>query len=207
MRSDLHANPEAVSRSNDVRRRHVRARGFTLLEVIVVTVVLAILATLIVPRMTGNQQREFRATVDKVGDLLTMYGQRQNLGQKIVGIRHDPRENSVLLIELDDDGSGFANWRVDPYVKPVRLPTFMSATDIEFYRDGEAFDCVSWPLTSEPGQERPSIEIYLRNEADMASLMLSPHGVSPIIVNGPNSSGISRRPIDLDAEGRSREQW
>jgi prepilin-type N-terminal cleavage/methylation domain-containing protein len=183
------------------------ARGFTLLEIIVVTIVLAIIATLIVPRMTGNQQREFRATVDKVGDLLTMYGQRQNLGQKIVGIQHDARENALRLIELQDDGYGFASWRADPYVRAVQLPWFMSASDIDFYVDGEPYDCASWPLTSEPGQQRPMIEIYLRNEGEIASISLSPHGVSPIILNGANSSGISRRPIDLDAEGRAREQW
>ena len=184
------------------------ARGFTLLEMIVVIVVLAILATLIGPRMTGNQRREFRVAVDKVGDLLTMYGQRQNLGQKIVGIQQRREDNSIMLIEIDAaDTSGFSNWRIDPYVKPVRLPVFMTDSDVEFYVDGDPYDCADWPLSSEPGQERPTIEIQMRGPDDFASLVLQPHGVAPIVINGENSSGISRVPVDLDAEGRSREDW
>lgn len=175
---------------------------------IVVIVVLAILATLIVPRMTGNQRREFRAAVDKVGDLLTMYGQRQNLGQKIVGLQQDRGGNAIALIEIDSaDATGQGQWRLDPYVKPVRLPSFMTDADIEFYVDGDPYDCSDWPLASEPGQERPTIEIRLRGPDDFATLVLQPHGVAPIVVNGENSSGISRVAVDLDAEGRSREDW
>jgi prepilin-type N-terminal cleavage/methylation domain-containing protein len=195
--------------TNPGRDARAASRAFTLLEMIVVVVVLAILATLIVPRLTGNQKREFRVVVDKIGDLLTMYGQRQNLGQKIVGIQHLLDGNAVALIELDasDAAAGPGTWRIDPYVKPVRLPAFMTEYDIEFYVDGDPVDASDWPLSSEPGQERPTIEIHLRSPEDTASLILQPHGVAPIIINGENSSGISRVPIDLDGEGRSREDW
>jgi hypothetical protein len=83
----------------------------------------------------------------------------------------------------------------------------MTDTDIEFYVDGDPYDCADWPLASEPGQERPTIEIHLRGPGEIATLLLQPHGVAPIIINGPNSSGIGRTPVDLDAEGRSREDW
>lgn len=190
------------------RDARATVRAFTLLEMIVVIIVLAILATLIIPRLTGNQKREFRATVDKVGDLLTMYGQRQNLGQKIVGLQQRRDDNTIMLIEIDSaDAAGFSNWRIDPYVKPVRLPVFMTDADIEFYVDGDPYDIADWPLSSEPGQERPTIEIRMRGPEDFATLVLQPHGVAPIVINGENSSGINREPVDLDAEGRSREDW
>ena len=176
---------------------------------IVVITVLAILATLIVPRLSGNQKREFRATVDKVGDLLTMYGHRQNLGQKIVGIQQLRDTNSLALIEIDssDPSAGSGNWRIDAYVKPVRMPSFMTESDVEFFVDGDPYDAADWPLSSEPGQERPTIEIHLRSPEGNAALILQPHGVSPVIINGENSSGINRIPVDLDNEGRSREDW
>jgi prepilin-type N-terminal cleavage/methylation domain-containing protein len=184
-----------------------RRRGFTLLEMIVVVLVLAILGTLIVPRLTGNQRREFRLAVDKTGDLLTMFGQRQNLGQKIVGISHNLDDNSIALIEIDSDSSGFSGWRYDAYVKPLRLPAFMSEADVEFYVDGDPYDASDWPLSSEPGQQRPSIEIRLRGPDESATLILSPHGVSPLILDDSNSSGMTRQAIDLDGEGRGREDW
>lgn len=211
--ASAHQQPRANGSRNDGARRCLAAaeprRAFTLLEMIVVVIVLTILAALIVPRLTGNQKREFRAAVDKVSDLLTMYGQRQNLGQRIVGIQQNRYDNSIALIEIDDAGGdpGSGNWRIDPYVKPVRLPGFMTDSDVEFYVDGDPYDASDWPLSSEPGQERPTIEIRLRGSEDFATLVLQPHGVAPIVVNGENSSGINRTPIDLDNEGRSREDW
>lgn len=173
---------------------------------IVVILVLSILGTLIVPRLTGNQLREFRLTVDRTGDLLTMYGQRQNLGQKIVGITHNRADHSLALIEIDAE-SGYSDWRYDSYVKPVRLPAFMTEHDIEFLVDGDPYDPSEWPLSSEPGQQRPSIEIRLRGPEEIATLVLSPHGVSPMIMNGVHSSGNVRQAVDLDGEGRGREDW
>jgi hypothetical protein len=136
-----------------------------------------------------------------------MFGQRQNLGQKIVGISHNLDDNSIALIEIDSDSSGFSGWRYDAYVKPLRLPEFMSEADVEFYVDGDPYDASDWPLSSEPGQQRPSIEIRLRGPDESATLILSPHGVSPLILDDSNSSGMTRQAIDLDGEGRGREDW
>jgi prepilin-type N-terminal cleavage/methylation domain-containing protein len=187
-----------------------RATGFTLLEVIVVIAILAILATMLMPNLVGNDKREFRAAVDKVGDLLTMYGQRQNLGQKIVGISHDRYDNSITLLEIDtnDPTMQSGDWRLDHFVQPVKLPKFMYDTDIEFFVDGDLYDPSQWPLSSEPGQQRPTIEIHMRGPDDAAAaLILSPHGVAPMIIDGVHSSGVSRMEVDLDAEGRGREDW
>jgi prepilin-type N-terminal cleavage/methylation domain-containing protein len=182
--------------------------AFTLLEMVVVVVILAILATLIVPRLAGNERREFRLAVDRVGDLLTMYGQRRDLAQKVVGIVHYRGDNSLAILELDtSDPTAQADWRPDPYIKPVRLPSFMSDIDIEFVVDGNTYDASDWPLSTEPGQQRPTVEIHMRGADDFASLTLAPHGVSPVIVNGPNSSGIFREAFDLDGAGRGREDW
>jgi prepilin-type N-terminal cleavage/methylation domain-containing protein len=197
-------NPRAPGRS-----WHHRS-GFTLLEVVVVVAVLAILATLLMPNLVGNEKREFRAAVDKVGDLLTMYGQRQNLGQKIVGITHNRDDNSIALLEIDtsDPTVQSGEWRLDHFVQPVRLPKFMFDTDIEFFLDGDLYDPSQWPLSSEPGQQRPTIEIHMRGPDDAAAtLILSPHGVAPMIIDGVHSTGVSRIEVDLDAEGRGREDW
>ncbi len=174
-----------------------------------VVVIVGILASMIVPQLTGNQKRQFRATVDKVADLLTMYGQRQSLSQKIVGIAHNRGDNSISLMEIDVSNPELGgDWRLDPFVRPVRLPFFILDTDIEFFVDGDPYDPSQWPLSSEPGQQRPTIEIHMRGpDNQAATLILSAYGVSPMVLDGIHSSGVSLQEVDLDGSGRGREDW
>jgi prepilin-type N-terminal cleavage/methylation domain-containing protein len=184
-------------------------RAFTLIELVVVLVLLAIMAALTVPRMLGNDKRQFRLAVEQVGDLLTMYSQRQMLAQKVVGLMHDRRENRLMLVVLDTEGlsDSRATWLIDRYVQPVALPAFMLDTDVTIYMNGEAIDCSEYPLSSEIGQERPWIDITLRGAGESASLSLTPTGVAPMISAGPMSQGTLRTAYDLDNTGRSREDW
>jgi prepilin-type N-terminal cleavage/methylation domain-containing protein len=187
-----------------------RARAFTLLEVIAVIIVLAVLASITIPRMTGNERRQFRLTVDQVGDLLTMYAQRQNLGAKVVGLYHNRAIHSLELVILDtDDGySGQqANWRVDPYVPSIPLPRFMMETDFAIVANGEIIDASEYPLSSEIGQDRPWIEIHMRGAGESAVLSLAPYGVAPMLTSSYLNAGVVRSRYDLDRAGRSREDW
>jgi prepilin-type N-terminal cleavage/methylation domain-containing protein len=186
-------------------------RAFTLLEVIVVITILAIMATLAVPRMTGNEKRHFRLAVEQTADLLTMYGQRQNLGQKVIGLSYDRTRHSLQLMVLDtpDGLSGqTAHWRADTYVKPVRLPAFILDEDVQVVANGQIIDIGEYPLSSEIGQERPWIELHLRGAGEHAMIALPPYGVSPVIHSSfMPSTGVMRSKYDLDSVGRGREDW
>ncbi len=186
-------------------------RGFTLLEVMVVVVILAIVATMAIPRLTGNEKRAFRHTIEQVADLLTMYAQREQLGQKVVGIYHDRQQNWLRLMVLDHDEDmplrNQASWRDDRYVQPVKLPPFMQSHDVIFLVDGREYDAGEWPLSTEIGQARPQIEIILRGPNDTARIAMSPHGVAPMIVSEQLNMGVLRSSIDLNRAGRGREDW
>lgn len=185
-------------------------RAFTLVEMIAVVAILAVLATFMIPRLGGNQRREFRLAVDQVADLLTMYAQRQGLAQKVVGLRFDPYRHMFELMVLDTDGDPTnheAYWQIDPYVSAVNLPAFMRDTDVAIIVDGDYVDTSDYPLSSEIGQERPFIEITLRGGGEAATLTLSPYSVAPMISSSFGNSGIVRAGYDLDASGRSREDW
>jgi prepilin-type N-terminal cleavage/methylation domain-containing protein len=185
-------------------------RAFTLIEMIVVLVLIAIMAALAVPRMSGNEQREFKIAVDQVSDLLTMYAQRQNLGQKMIGIYHDRYRNSLDLVVLDTDGdpaNHSASWRPDTYVKPVILPRFMLENDVAISVDGDAVDASEYPITCEIGQERPWLEIAMRGGGERALISLAPYGVAPTLSASFASAGVQRTKYDLDGAGRSREDW
>jgi prepilin-type N-terminal cleavage/methylation domain-containing protein len=195
---------------NNAQNNWQSRRAFTLMEIIVVITIIVIMSSLIVPRLSGNEKRQFKVTVDQVGDLLTMYAQRQSLGQKMVGILHDRRVNSLTLMELDDDGGSkdhIANWRVDPYVDAVKLPPFMIDSDVMILMDGDSIDASDYPLSCETGQARPTIEIGLRGAGETASLVLAPYGVAPVLSSSFESRGAIRTKYDLDASGRSREDW
>lgn len=189
------------------RRSSARA-GFTLLEITVVIVIIGIMGALIVPRLLGNQTREFKLAVEQVGDLLTMYAQRSRLDSKVVGIGFDRYANSLQLMSVaDDDGSGQASWTRDFYVQPVLLPRFMADTDIEFEVDGDRADPADWPISSDPGQPRPMIAITMRGAGEMATLQLLPYAVAPVLSSTYQSSGVMRDQVDLDQTGRNREDW
>ena len=181
-----------------------------MIELIVVLVLIAIMAALAVPRMTGNEQREFKLAVDQVSDLLTMFAQRQNLGQKMVGIYHDRQRHSIELVILDTDGdpaNHTATWRRDVYVQPVVLPRFMDDSDIAITMNGDAVDASEYPITCEIGEERPWVEVGMRGAGERALITLAPYGVAPSLSASFGSTGVHRAKVDLDNAGRSREDW
>jgi len=193
-----------------ITRSSLRTPAFTMIEMIVVLVILAIMAAMVVPRMTGNAQREFRYAVDEVADMLTMFAQRQNLGQKPVGIFQDRGQNSLALMVMDTDAGASeqgAGWRMDRYVQPIQFPPFMLDTDIDIMIDGQRVDASQWPITCEIGQERPTIQIAMRGAGEWATLTLHPYGVAPEVTNDRETLSAARMPLDLDGSGRSREDW
>lgn len=185
--------------------------AFTLMEMIVVVVVIAIMASLIMPRLLHNDKRAFKLAVEQTADLLTMYAQRENLGQKPVGLLHDQSRNWLILMSLDAasvHSGDWGEWREDPFVKPVKLPHFMYDTDVEVYADGDRVqDIGDIPLSNEVGKQRPMIAIVMRGAGESATLTLYPYGVAPEVSAGHSVAYTARAQVDLDSTGRSREDW
>ena len=178
----------------------------------VVVVILAIMSTLAIPRLTGTTRRTFELSVDQVADLLTMYAQRDNLGQKPVGLWYDAdrRQLEMVVLDVDEAGpDGEADWRSDGFVKPVRFPDEVDGRNLLVFADGESLDISdpTRPLYHTPGENRPTLEITLQStdEAYQATLILTPHAIAPRRVDDQTLN--VRAPVDLDAAGRSREEW
>ena len=177
----------------------------------IVVVILGILATLMLPRMTGSQRRRFDLAVDQVADLLLMYAQRGDLGRHPVGLSFDGERDRLMLMALapiDDSPTSPAEWTIDPLVRPVELPGLVDAEYLAVYADGEPVDIRRWPLTHAKGQDRPTIELYLRtrDQALHAGLRLAPNAIAPTRITDDYFAAV-RTAIDLDAAGRSREDW
>ena len=184
-------------------------RGFTLLEMIVVVVILAILAAAAVPRLVGNERRQFQLAVDQVADLLTMYAQRESTGMTSVGLeKNSANRLGLVILDIDPSRPGQpAMWRPDHNVKPVALPKFMREDDVVVFADGDEVDIAQWPLTNSVGQDRPAIDVVMYGPGETATLTLPPYGTSPVRMHDLRDSAGVRERVDLDGTGRSREDW
>jgi prepilin-type N-terminal cleavage/methylation domain-containing protein len=196
-------------------RNRPRHTGFTLIEVIVVTVLMAMLAVVLVSRLTGGRSREFDLATEQVSDLMLMYAIRSEFADEPVGISTDPERNSLQLVirrgERDEFNDG---WQPDRSVREVRLPEFLPVQAMEFLVKGDWVDPSDKPITNLPGQPRPSLEVTLQSDDPRnprsVRLTLNSCSLRPLkqdsMRNEPNSS-VPRTAIDLDTSGRWQEDW
>lgn len=188
-------------------RRSPRSSGFTLLELIVVIAILALIATMTIPRMRGSERREFNHAVDEVVDLLTMFAQRDSLSRRPIGLGLDVDRRRFELYQLDpaDAGDG-SQWRRDTLVRPQVIPDAIDLDALRIYVDDLPTSITEYPLSHSPGQQRPTIRIDLQTLSGRyrTAVVLAPHAVAPRRVDGDEFDLV---PIDLDREGRSREDW
>lgn len=178
----------------------------------VVVIILAILASMIVPRVTGAGRREFELAQDRVSDLLMMYAQRDRLGHAPVGLRAERVDDATIrlelvLLEAADGDARRAEWRNDLFARPVVLGPPVDANGLLVLADGEPIDVRSQTLVHVPGEDRPSIEIVLTSldGERTATVRLSAHSITPQLTGGRGQ--VVRSTYNLDSLGRSREVW
>lgn len=180
-----------------------------MIEMIIVCVIMAMLMSAIVYRMTSRQGRNFDTTVEQVGDLLMMYALRSEHGHQPVGLMIDPERSALMLMRREGDAStgNQAMWKLDPMVGGVQFPEFMDIGELEVRVDGDQADLIDWPLSAMPGEDRPLIEIELHHENRTVLLSLPPHALSPQRLEDGVQTAPSRAPEDLDTTGRWQEDW
>ncbi len=180
-----------------------------MIEMILVCVIMALLMSTLVYRMTSRQGRSFDTTIDQVGDLLMMYALRSEHSPNPVGLMIDPDREALLLMRRDsgENATGLPMWAMDPMTRGVMLPDFMELDDLEVRVDGDRADLVEWPLSAMPGENRPLIEIELQHGDRTVLLSLPPHSLAPQRMEDGIESAPAREPEDLDTTGRWQEDW
>jgi len=182
-------------------------RGFTLMEMIVVLIVLAVLASMAIPRLSGTRFREYELKVEQTADLMVMFAHRLSTSTKATGLQYDAPNRELFLLTLHKDSeSGESYWMDDPLSTPVAFPIWMEEDAVTILTDGDFADTSQWPLTTMPGENRPIIEISIEWEDHASLIMLASHAMAPSIwIDGDGTEPLT--PIDLDAAGQSREEW
>lgn len=190
-------------------------RAFTLVEVMIVTVLMATLAVVMVSRLSGGASREFDLATERVSDLMLMYALRSEFADEPVGITMDPDRNSLRLVIRRGNRDEFNDgWQPDRSVREVRLPDFLPVQTIEFLVDGDWVDPSDRPITNLPGQPRPGLEVTLRSDDPRnprsVRLTLSPCALRPLkqdSMRTEQNPSVPRTAIDLDTSGRWQEDW
>lgn len=219
----IHAPPpHARSPRRPAPRGPRDARAFTLIEMIVAVAVMALLATAIVPRLSGLASRRFDLAVTQASDLVMMFAQREMAGTSPVGLdlqvtRDGERRLRLLVLTPppgEPEAADLADWRLDPFVRPVALPIEVDPDSVRLVVDGEELDIRFSPFTHVPGDRRPRIELLMASAdgSRFGRIVLPPYALGPDVLIGDDvraggGFGEGRTPVDLDAAGRSREDW
>ena len=187
------------------------SRGFTLVEVIVVAILLSFAALAVVPSLRANPSARFQLASDQVIDLLSVYALRDRTGNAPVALQRQLEFQGMevvsdrLALLVQDETDGVTEWRIDPHVRPVELIDAISRDGIDVRLDGELIDTEGEPIAHRPGEDRPDILILLRQE-DLqltAMIRLSPWSIAP----SRDGRAESMDEIDLDGLGRSEVDW
>ena len=190
------------------RRLSNAARAFTLVEIIVVVVILAIAAMAVVPKFMSTAKQEADIAVDKVGELMRLFAYRQALSSQQVAIWRDGADGRIQLLVKDivgDDAESEREWRGDRFAAPVRLPAGVDVTDVRMNDQRMRND--EWLLASVPGGLRPKIEIRIAGNGVDATLVLPTGSASVVRVDEGREAPFVRVPIDLYQAGRDQEPW
>lgn len=181
-------------------------RGFSLLEVIIVTVMLVLVGALAAPRFIVVQRKEEEKSIGDVEDLLRMFAFRNAIGAQQIGLHYDKAAGRVSLWILDlnpKNPTGPRVWQPDRLSSAVDLPESMmidaASSDETEIRDD------MWTITSHPDGSRPRIAVSLKGRETSGMLVLDSYSSVPVRTD--KQGAVVRDPIDLDREGRTLDPW
>ncbi len=134
-------------------------KGFTLIELMVVIIILGLLAGLVLPRIIGQEEKA------KVG---TAKVQIKAFESALDGFKLDngfyPETDQGLqaLIKKPESGRIPSNWREGGYLKPARIPKDPWGKDYLYFspgNEGREYEIISYGADGEQGGEGKNADI------------------------------------------------
>lgn len=126
-----------------------RARGFTLIEIMIVVVIIAMLAALVGPRLVGalsqSKAKTTKIQIEALANALDTF-------HLDTGRYPSAQEGLQVLIE-NPQATPIANWR-GPYLKKIKVPTDEWGRPFIYVipsKHGMAFDLISLGADGQPG--------------------------------------------------------
>jgi prepilin-type N-terminal cleavage/methylation domain-containing protein len=185
-------------------------RGFTLIELIVVVVILSVAAAVVMPRMFERGSRGAELSARSLAALVSAIGTRAALGGQRLALRYDARDNRVIpeswtFAGTPGDFSSQGEWANDRVLSPVTL----EGLEVKWLTvDGSPITPASWRIESRQGAPAPVIAIGVGQPRagrswviDLAPGSLRAHLRSADLPANATSA------VDLDARGLDKEPW
>lgn len=199
-----------------------RARAFTLIEAIVVMVIIAILATMITPRVLNIGRRQVENESRLLQRMLTVAAEKCDVWNQNVALDYKSKTQTFSVWTMREDakadptltGSARVKWAIDPLVETVVLTqSKLQAAS----QDGQLLPSGDWRVTFTPGQPRTVLSLTLEPNAGNGStrytLGLAPEstGATRVASDQGGSTagkpGVASRSIDLDDAGKGQSPW
>lgn len=134
----------------------MRQKGFTLIEIMVVVVIIGLLATLILPRVLGRQEEAFvakaKSDIRALSSALQLY--------KLDNFNFPGTEQGLdALVKKPAGDPPARNWKTGGYIE--RLPTDPWGNKYQYLQPGEKMEFDLWSLGSDgqPGGEAVASDI------------------------------------------------
>lgn len=190
--------------------RRSSGRGFTLIEVIVAAMVIAVLAAVLLPRLNRSSTQTHEATIERVTSLMSTFATREATGIQQVAMLQDPDTGEIGLSVMqrtlgEGSDSESPEWIPDPLTMPFRLPRGVEIADVIV--DSNSIGGVDWMVASIPGGGRPRVEIRLVADDMDTLLVLEPTAIAPVRIDSNRPAPPIRESVDLEGTGRGREFW
>jgi len=136
-----------------------RLRGFTLIEIMVVVVIIAILASLVAPSIMS---RIDDARVVKAKNDLRLYESALDL-YKMDNYRYPTSDQGLLALVQKPNDPNIKNWRADGYVKQLQKdPWGADYVYVSPGTNGAPYDLYSLGADGQPGGQGLDADLYSR---------------------------------------------
>jgi prepilin-type N-terminal cleavage/methylation domain-containing protein len=184
--------------------------AFTLIELVVAIVIMAVMVGLIVPRLLSTTERKLRAEAQSVADLVTVAARRAALSTQRVALRFDSQTGlSVLVLRAKDPGSfatGNLEWAPDPLAPTVSLDDLSIGSAAA---DGKPLPASSWRVEFAPSVRTPDLAIGLREAGGRAWTVLLASGSLQARAAEGSPLQVAAQPtvVDLDAGAKGDQPW
>ncbi len=149
----------AAPRAARALHRRRDARGFTLIEIMVVVVILAILGTLVAPQIIG---RIDEARVTKAKNDLRLYESALDM-YRMDNYRYPTTDQGLESLVKKPSDPSIKNWRPEGYVKQlVKDPWNRDYVYQSPGTNGAPYDLYTLGADGQPGGEGPDADLNVR---------------------------------------------
>jgi prepilin-type N-terminal cleavage/methylation domain-containing protein len=182
-------------------------RAFTIIEILVATIILVVLAAAVVPRVAGLGWFSHDSAMTQMEQVLAMFAYRESSGTQQVALMRDGETGDIALVVMKQPPGldAEAQWEYDTMVKPFRVPGEMELVAIT--ADGQELDPREWMIASIPSGGRPEIVMTWVGPSGETELRLPATQLIPRRADNGVSLVAEREGVDLDSSGLTQEDW